>query len=646
MRMTKWAFLAGLLCSGLFTTGNLLAEQTDTAKADSGLLMTAEFPAERTDTVAKFSAVQSDTGKEPEEEEIATVEEDEAQAVETVEYIEPEQPISEHTPWEQMPGEQTPGEQTPVDNSEPGVFSLASLEALAESAPPGVADEFTSSEMVSFDGGGFNASSVGPCCSVCGGGSNCPPGWYTEHGVRNLGRSKPRPMQLTGEFLNARSDDDFTSSIVVPSWQLLRADDPNTAEEDSMWQWRDFRSILPRTNLRAMGFQNAPGYTVTLGRYLGRDSANRDQFIEFTYWGLNHWDTSRETNGLLQPEYTNEPNEGFSERTVTGLTNKGSTVTYPGENPGDPTETRLLRTPPIARYSGSLRSPYLLSTELTDEQPEFATNPDLVAMALALDISFNNVLQHTMAYTSTANDFELNARLRPRGRADRLVLDPNGKWRRECQPGNYMSYLFGLRVMSIDEAFHFGSNGTTTSFRYAEPEEVQDPNNPQADPITTYEVLEQFDNDVRGDYDVRTHNDLFGFQIGADLIYRKCRWRYGFKAKAGPYVNFSDQYSRITTDEVTLPGIFPDDADQTFAAQNIPRRGRKNSIALLAEVGFVGEYRIRPNMNLRAAYDFMWITGLALAPEQMQFRPDPTSAVNTNGHIFSHGITLTAEWMW
>jgi len=636
MRIMKWAFLAGLLCSGLFTTGNLPAEQTDTAEADSGLFMTAEFPAERTDTVAKFSAVQTDTGQEPNEEDITTVEEDEAPAVEPVEYIEPGQPISEQASREQ------PG----VDNSEPGVFSLASLEALAESDPAGVADEFISSEMVSFDGGGLNASSVGPCCSVCGGGSRCPPNWYTEHGVRNLGRGKPRHMQLTGEFLQARSDDDFTSTIVVPSWQLIRADDTTTAAEDSMWQWQDYRTILPRTNLRAMGFQNAPGYTVTLGRYLGRDSANRDQFIEFTYWGLNHWETSKDTNGILKPEYTTVPAEGFLETTVVGITNKGSSVTYPGE-----TEPRKLTTPPISRYSGTLRSPFLLSTELTDERrPEFVQDPQLVETALALDMSFNNVLQHSMAYKSTANDFEINARLRPRGRADRLVLDPNGKWRRECQPGNFVSYLFGLRVMSIDEAFRFGSNGQIISFRYAEPQEVQDPNDPQADPTTEYEVLSQLEDNVGGDYAVRTHNDLFGFQVGADLIYRKCRWRYGVKAKAGPYVNFSDQFSHVTTDAAILRGNFPDAnsayEDQTFAAQDIRRRGRKNSVALLAEVGFVGEYRIRPNMNVRAAYDFMWITGLALAPEQMQFRPDPTNAVNTNGHIFSHGITLTAEWMW
>ena len=37
------------------------------------------------------------------------------------------------------------------------------------------------------------------------------------------------------------------------------------------------------------------------------------------------------------------------------------------------------------------------------------------------------------------------------------MLHPDGQWQRECQPGTYMSYLYGLRFMQIDETFKFHS---------------------------------------------------------------------------------------------------------------------------------------------------------------------------------------------
>ena len=35
----------------------------------------------------------------------------------------------------------------------------------------------------------------------------------------------------------------------------------------------------------------------TIGHYLGRDSNSRDEFIEFSYWGLNQWNESVSVDG-------------------------------------------------------------------------------------------------------------------------------------------------------------------------------------------------------------------------------------------------------------------------------------------------------------------------------------------------------------
>ena len=40
---------------------------------------------------------------------------------------------------------------------------------------------------------------------------------------------------------------------------------------------------------RSVPLEPGAGYEITLGRYLGRDSDNRDHFLEFTYYGGNAW---------------------------------------------------------------------------------------------------------------------------------------------------------------------------------------------------------------------------------------------------------------------------------------------------------------------------------------------------------------------
>ena len=298
---------------------------------------------------------------------------------------------------------------------------------------------------------------------------------------------------------------------------------------------------------RNIGFDTAAGYTATIGHYLGRDTDNRDQFVEFTYWGMNAWSDSQTVNGY--------------------------------------------RITTLGGASGSLYSPFELWVE-----------------------GFNGADEHTIWYKSQMNNYEVNVRLRPRGREDRLVLHPNGRWRRECQPGDYTSYLIGLRVLSIDERFCFHSKAR-------------------------YELsgLPPKVRTVYGDYDIDTHNDLFGFQIGGDYIHRQCKWQWGFRGKTGLFVNFADQNSRIVTSGNLDP--FAINLNETIYA-------RRDAVSLLAEIGFVGNYKIRPNIIVSAGYDLMWITGLALAPEQLTFDTTPVEEINKNGHIYSHGLTLELEWTW
>ena len=229
---------------------------------------------------------------------------------------------------------------------------------------------------------------------------------------------------------------------------------------------------------------------------------------------------------------------------------------------------------------------------------------------------FDQADRQTTYYTSSTNNFEINGRFSPRSREDRLVLHPNGKWRRECQPGMYMSYLYGLRFMQLNETFRFHSESRIDTF----------------DPRPALLIDSQ---ENTGDYDIVTHNNLLGLQVGADMTFRQCRWSWGIRSKIGPYVNFcrSGQRHRLG------PGSAPDVCSPIVLEQ--ARRCTDR-----AKLGFEATYKFRPNLVGRAVYDFIWVPGVALAPEQLQFDTQPANRINTNGLAFFHGITLGLEWLW
>lgn len=367
----------------------------------------------------------------------------------------------------------------------------------------------------------FGACDVGSGCAVCGGGSCPPSAWYWRNDVRVLAASKVRNQLLTNEFVGY---DQQTGQPVFSS----------------------------RLGTKSVDFDVAAGFATTIGRYLGRDSENRDQFLEFSYWGMNQWQVGRQVTG--ERIDTVDPADGI--------------------------------TPVVI---GSLFSPF----------------DDEIG-------GFNRADVHDIYYDLEVHNWEINARFVPRSGPDRLVLHPNGVWRRECTPGDFFSFLVGLRVMSLYEGFRWSSRGSVT--------------------------VDGVPNAISGDYVVLTHNDLFGAQIGADYTARRCKWQYGVRIKAGPYINFADQRSRAVSSSAGDP----------FATQDLDfaRSMRRDDAALIGEFGFFSSYKIKPNVIIHAAYDFMWVVGLARAPEQVLFQADPPVDLNTNGHTYFHGLTLGLEWCW
>jgi hypothetical protein len=390
-------------------------------------------------------------------------------------------------------------------------------------------------EMIGVENGLWEGCSSCNCCAVCGGGYCAPPLWYTDQGARVLARTAPRKTIL-GLMLYQGTDSSGNPAVAA-----------------------DY--VL---NTKSIGYDVAAGYNGSIGRYLGRDDMDRDDFLEFSYWGMNTWVASTSIQGTR----------------ITDSSTFGRPITF-----------------------GNLQSPFVRDTYIITG----TTNANGYGPG-----GFNQADLQIYSVNSEMHNWELNLRLRPRGRPDQLVLHPNGRWRRECQPGTYLSYLVGLRYMTIGDGAHLHGEGT---------------------------IDDDGDNYfVYGDYDVKAENDLLGFQIGADLMFRRCKWSWGVHSKVGPYVNFARN----------VQDIYNNGAGDPFNTVDLDTRltARKQIASLIAEVGFEANYKFKPNLMGRAAYDFMWITGLALGPEQFRFPDTPVAAINTNGSIFSHGISLGLEWSW
>ena len=463
-----------------------------------------------------------------------------------------------------------------VSYPEPGIPAPAPVPADEYSGAVPGGDELSGEDNSIYpEAGIFGPSSVGTSCEVCGGGYCSPPYWYTRQGVRIFSRSKTRGLLISSEYANQ-----ISFSQVVQ-------DDPSTeGVDESRWVVEDSRVETPLIGSRSLDLDAAAGYYMTLGRYLGRNTANSDVFVEFGFWGLNEWTDSKTVVGSLQAIHSATKAGGVTYTTDETLQIEAGTLD-----------------PIVEAYTGSLFTPF----------PQTGASSDPPTTAQLVNTAFNNALEQSVFYRSGMDNFEINGRIRPRGRPDRLVLHPNGRWRRECQPGQYWSYLYGVRYMSIKERIDLLSQGA----RYDE------------NVALTHEYA--------GSYRARTHNHLVGLQFGIDMMYRRCKWQWGVQAKIGPFVNFSDQVTELSATSV--------DANNTYSFSN-HIAARASEVSLLGEFGFAGRYKLRPHLHLTASYDFMWVTGLALAPEQLVFQSDPPPRVNVNGHIYSHGITLGMEFLW
>lgn len=191
---------------------------------------------------------------------------------------------------------------------------------------------------------------------------------------------------------------------------------------------------------------------------------------------------------------------------------------------------------------------------------------------------FSNATSQSVTYETNFNSFELNRR----------------RW-----GWDIISTVFGFRYINLEEQFNLLSS-----------------------PGPTF-----------GQYNVKADNNLFGFQIGGDMLYPVGPgMNLAAKGKIGLFGNSASQTTRIFNN--SAPVLVNGDDKLDYSA--------------LLELGGYATYRVRPRFTLKAGYEFWYLWHAALATEQVNFNIGPATGayLKTDGHLMITAFTVGGEFQW
>ena len=143
---------------------------------------------------------------------------------------------------------------------------------------------------------------------------------------------------------------------------------------------------------------------------------------------------------------------------------------------------------------------------------------------------------------------------------------------------------------------------------------------------------------ITGDYYLNTRNNMYGFQLGAELMECDCRWEYGFRFKVAPMMNIVEGSSQLTTSSlgsvelppwVTATHIAADiDLAQWLPIRSIPTWRSRRDMTSLGLPASAWPRNRRSGSNIASLLS----TGSPQTP-------------NTHGTLFYQGLTLGLTWM-
>lgn len=141
-------------------------------------------------------------------------------------------------------------------------------------------------------------------------------------------------------------------------------------------------------------------------------------------------------------------------------------------------------------------------------------------------------------------------------------------------------------------------------------------------------------NDGSGRLDLLTHNDMFGIQIGGGLLEQYSHWHWGFKTTLGGLYNFADRKIRIDVMEPSLGA----ETTRSEATQD-------DNMVFMSECSFFAGWQVRPHVTLKASYDLLYYTGVAIARDNARITPD-FLPINLRGKALFHAVSSGFEIVW
>jgi hypothetical protein len=135
-------------------------------------------------------------------------------------------------------------------------------------------------------------------------------------------------------------------------------------------------------------------------------------------------------------------------------------------------------------------------------------------------------------------------------------------------------------------------------------------------------------NHSHGRYDINTDNEMVGGQVGGNLIVLALfgnRVLFDIGGKAGVLANFSRTGQLVTdrSDTLILRASHDEDDD----------------VAFVGEASATATIRLTDCIAVRGGYFGMWLTGVAVAPDQADFSPAAAGnpSIDNNGDVFYQG---------
>jgi hypothetical protein len=132
-----------------------------------------------------------------------------------------------------------------------------------------------------------------------------------------------------------------------------------------------------------------------------------------------------------------------------------------------------------------------------------------------------------------------------------------------------------------------------------------------------------------GTLGIETNNNMGGVQLSLEMKIPIGAWTTMTRFKGGLFGNAADAQTLLTN----------------AGTQQLANSGDDLGFGSIVEFGYYQRYRVTENISLQGGYEFWWLSGLAVAPDQVQgiLTPATGSRVNGKSDTWYHGATFGVE---